>query len=246
MSTERGRASVARAVRADSPRAARRRLALAALGALAVLRAGATSAAAYDEFFEAIRQDDDRRVGTWLLRGVNPNTPEPTLGPPIVMAARLKAYRAIKALLASPETQVDATDARGETALMLVCAAGDVDAARMLIAKGAQVNRPGWTPLHYAASGGHLDMVKFLVEQHYAYIDAASPNDTTPLMMAARQRFPSIVQYLVGEGADPTVRNEAGLTAVDYLQYTGNAELAAWMREKAREFDAKYRGNTTR
>lgn len=225
----------------DARRRALARLACTIAGAAGALLGGGVRAAAYDEFYAAIRRDDDRQVSTWLLRGVNPNTPEPGLGPPIVMAARLKSYRALKALLVSPETQVDATDGSGETALMLVCQAGDLDAARLLIGKGAQVNRPGWTPLHYAVAGGHLPAVKLLLEQHYAYIDAASPNGTTPLMLAARQKFPSIVQHLIAEGADPTLRNEAGFTAADYLRATGDAELAAWMKERAREFDAKYR-----
>jgi ankyrin repeat protein len=47
-----------------------------------------------------------------------------------------------------------------------------------LIARDADVDNPGWAPLHYAASGGHLDVVRLLLKEH-AYIDADSPNGST-------------------------------------------------------------------
>jgi len=60
-----------------------------------------------------------------------------------------------------------------------------------------------------------VDVVRLLLE-HHAYIDAESPNKTTPLMMAARYGLPQVVSLLLEEGADPTLRNEQGLTALDF------------------------------
>jgi hypothetical protein len=71
--------------------------------------------------------------------------------------------------------------------------------------------------LHYAASGGHVDILQMLLDQS-AYIDAESPNKTTPLMMAARYGSPESVQLLLDAGADPTLRNELGLTALDFAE----------------------------
>jgi ankyrin repeat protein len=45
-----------------------------------------------------------------------------------------------------------------------------VDIAEQLIKKGADVNKTGWTPLHYAASSGQLAIISLLLDQH-AYID---------------------------------------------------------------------------
>lgn len=45
---------------------------------------------------------------------------------------------------------------------------GQLAAAELLIQKGAEISAPGeglMTPLHYAASGGHLNVVKLLLEQ---------------------------------------------------------------------------------
>jgi ankyrin repeat protein len=100
---------------------------------------------------------------------------------------------------------------------MLAAIKGDTALARKLIARGAYINMPGWTPLHYAASGGHVDILQMLLDQS-AYIDAESPNKTTPLMMAARYGSPESVQLLLDAGADPTLRNELGLTALDFAE----------------------------
>src|SRR3990167_3125082 len=84
----------------------------------------------------------------------------------------------------------------------------------------AEVNKPGWTPLHYAASNAttvSVDMVRLLLE-HHAYIDAESPNRSTPLMMAAHYGSTDVVQLLLEEGADPMIRNEQGMTAIDFAR----------------------------
>ena len=89
-------------------------------------------------------------------------------------------------------------------------------------------------------------MVRLLLE-NYAYIDAESPNRTTPLMLAVRQRHDDLARLLVAEGADPAVRNDAGLAAADYARRSGNQALADWIRAKATEFNARYRpGGTVR
>ena len=95
--------------------------------------------------------------------------------------------------------------------------------AQRLIQHGAEVNKPGWTPLHYGASNPEpvsLAMVRLLLE-HHAYIDAESPNKSTPLMMAARYGTDAVVKLLMEEGADPLVRNEQGLSAIDFARQVG-------------------------
>ena len=100
---------------------------------------------------------------------------------------------------------------------MMAALKGELDLAKRLIAKGADVNKPGWTPLHYAATSGHLDMIRLLLEEH-AFIDAQSPNGTTPLMMAASYGSPEAVKLLVEEGADIAMRNQKQMTAMDFAR----------------------------
>ena len=133
---------------------------------------------------------------------------------------------------------MEARTAKGESPLMMAAIKGKLDLARRLIARQAEVNKPGWAPLHYAATyAGDTSpaMVRLLLE-HHAYIDAESPNGTTPLMMAAHYGSPGVVKLLLEEGADPMIRNQQGLTAIDFAhraQRAASADIiAAFVRAR--------------
>lgn len=50
---------------------------------------------------------------------------------------------------------------------------------KALLDHGAKVNKDGWSPLHYAAANGNEKIVKMLLDKD-AFVDAVSPNATTP------------------------------------------------------------------
>ena len=100
---------------------------------------------------------------------------------------------------------------------MLASLKGDLKLAELLIGRQADINQPGWAPLHYAATGANPTIVKLLLDES-AYIDAESPNGTTPLMMAARYGSTAAVQLLINEGADVKIKNQLGLSALDFAK----------------------------
>jgi ankyrin repeat protein len=173
-----------------------------------------SKAGAFDDFFKAIVFDQVPVVRNLIYRGMDPNTPTEKGEPALVFAVRSGAPKTVAYLLKQPGIQIDATNMADETALMLAANANDLASANLLIEAGASVNRPNWTPLHYAASKGHTAMMRLLIEND-AYIDAESPNGTTPLMMAAYYASPNAVKLVLEEGADPLLRNQDGQTALD-------------------------------
>jgi len=221
----------------------RRGILRGAVGALFVGAQGLFPRAAvadpYRDLFRAIELDDASEIRLLLLRGVSSNSPDPERGPAIVFAARQKSFRAVEALLETPATDVNVLNRGSENALMYAALYGELDLVKRLVARGAEVNKTGWTPLHYAASNGWLSVVEYLLSQN-AYIDAASENGTTPLMMAARENQTAVARLLVKEGADPSLRNDAGLGAAEYLTRAGSAADAKWMQERADEYLARY------
>ncbi len=193
-------------------------LALAALGL-----AGCASAGAFDDFFTAIRRDRGDEITALLARGLDPNTSDEQGRTGLLLALQLESWQAFAALLKAPQLDVNRRNAQGETALMLAAIKGQLDAARALIARDADVNQTGWTPLHYAASctlAQAPQMVRLLLEES-AYIDAGSPNGSTPLMLAAQYGSEDVAQLLLAEGADPSIKNQRGLTAVQFAQRAG-------------------------
>lgn len=191
---------------------------------IAVSAVSFATAGAFDDFFTAIRRDDGAAIERLLRRGFDPNTRDANGQPPLVLAIREDSGRAIEALLAAPKINVELRNPKDESPLMLAAIKGQLTLAERLIARGADINKTGWTPLHYAATNGHLRLMRLLLEQH-AYIDAESPNGTTPLMMAAQYGTADAVRLLLEEGADPTLRNQKKLTALDFAHTSDRPEV---------------------
>lgn len=178
---------------------------------------GVANAGSYEEFFSAIQRDDPAKVRELLRRGFDVNTIDPKGRSGLYLALSEPSPKAAQVLVDWSKTDINRLNANGESALMIAALRGNLELATKLVEKGADINKTGWTPLHYAASGGQLAIIALLLD-HSAYIDAESPNRTTPLMMAAMYGSPQAVKLLLQEGADPNVKNQQGLTALHFAQ----------------------------
>jgi len=174
-------------------------------------------AGSYEDFFAAIKKDDGGVITELLRRGFDPNTPSPDGQDGLYLALRDGSLKAANALIDWPRTKVESRNAQDESPLMMAALKGHLDVVKKLIERDADVNKPGWAPLHYAATGGHLAVMELLLEQH-AFIDAESPNGTTPLMMAAHYGSPAAVKLLLEAGADTAMKNQLGMTAIDFAR----------------------------
>jgi len=188
-------------------------------------------AGSYDDFFTALKNDDPATIRQLLARGFDVNTLDPQGQHGLMIAIREPSPKAANLLIDASRINLNAANAVGESPLMLAALKGELELASKLVKKGADVNKTGWTPLHYAASRGHVEIIKMLLENH-AYIDAESPNSSTPLMMASLYGNPQSVKLLLDEGADPLLKNQIGLTALQFAQ-RGNRVDSADLLTKA-------------
>lgn len=185
-------------------------------------------AGSYEDFLRALRNDEIDILRRLQRQGFDFNTRDTTGQPGLMLALRSDSLQSAGYLIAQPGIDLDALGPNGENALMLAALRGHAALLRQLIERGAEVNKPGWTPLHYAATHpgpASAEMVELLLE-HHAYIDAASPNDTTPLMMASRYGNAASVRLLIDAGADVTLRNQQGLNARDFAITAERKDLA--------------------
>ena len=130
------------------------------------------------------------------------------------------SFSIMSVLVAQPQLAIDATNTVRETPLMMAALKGHTVWVRRLVERGAQVQREGWSPLLYAATGPATDAVQLLLDKG-ALIDAPSPRGDTPLMMAARFGAESSVGLLLARGADRSLRNDRQQTVVEVAKAAG-------------------------
>ena len=194
----------------------------------------------------AVRSNDLGFLDQMAQFGLGPKSRDALGNSLLMLAVREDSLPIVDALLNSPDWRtfelLELENNLGENAMMMAALKGSVPMAQRLIKAGAQTNRAGWAPLHYAATEGQVAMIRFLVE-HHAYVDTLSPNGTTPLMMAARFNRREAATELLKLGADPTLVNEAGLSARSYAERNEDQDLAFWLELEEISFTNRYLRN---
>jgi ankyrin repeat protein len=105
---------------------------------------------------------------------------------------------------------------------------GDLDGVRKYHALGEKVNQVdkwGWTPLMWAAYYNYYDVAKFLLENG-ANVNArvqksyrSIENDSTALIIASYYGHDGMVRLLLSHGADKSITNARGMTAMDIASH---------------------------
>lgn len=201
------------------------------------LTACATAATSNTALVKAVVFNDTKAVAQALKAGVDPNSRDEKGNPLLVIAMREKSADVATLLINDQRTDLDATNAAGENAMMIASLQGLTPMVKLLIDKDAEVNKKGWAPLHYAAANGHDDIVQILLDAS-AYVDAESPNGTTPLMMAARGGHITTCKVLLDGGADVRLKNQLGMTAVDFAMQSNQKEIADGLRKRLEQVNA--------
>jgi len=176
------------------------------------------NADAYVDFFRAVNVDNARAVAELLDKGFDPNTVGESGQVALYLAMREDSPKVAALLLASPKLNIDATNAAGETPLMMAALKGRLDWARKLLERGAKVQKPGWSPVHYAATGPSTELLALMLDRG-ADINARAPDMSTPLMMAVRFGPEDSVKLLVKRGAEKSYINERNVTAADLARH---------------------------
>jgi ankyrin repeat protein len=148
---------------------------------------------------------------------------------PLLVACSLGHTDIVQYLLQNGAS-VATEDNGGNTALMTCCEQGHLQTAMFLIAyfkdsAKQQINKKSmtfhlWTCLHFAASAGHTQIVRLLLDNG-AFVDALDDIGRTPLHHASARGHPEVVMLLIERGANVEIkddqfgREDGGKTALD-------------------------------
>lgn len=212
-----------------------------------------------DEIFSAVQANDTERVVALLTESETLAEARNADGLSIILYARylfrmealaalLKAERPldifeaaalglsdrIADLLAADRALARASSLDGFTALHLTAFFGHAEAARRLVAAGADVrlvsaNVMAVMPLNSAVAGGNHAVAALLLA-HGADPDGRQRGGWTPLHSAAQNGDRELVDLLLSGGADPALTNDLGQTPAALAAENGHGAIAERLR----------------
>jgi ankyrin repeat protein len=169
-----------------------------------------------------------KEIADYLLRrgaDVNVLGCDPT---PLGWAACAGDIFLVKALI-KRGADVEAMLGGRTTALLTAIAEEREDCAIALIQAGANLHTRttgGQTALHLAAALGQARIVEVCLDRQSDLVNTVDENFETPLMLAAREGYESIIKSLLLFAPDKAMKNKVGKSAANIAQENGYIDLA--------------------
>jgi len=105
---------------------------------------------------------------------------------------------------------------------------------QLLLDRGAEVDAKdggGWTPLSWAAMGGHEAVVRLLLDRG-AEVDVEDTDNCTPLSWAAIRGREALVRLLLDRGAEVNAKDKDGWTALSWAAREGHKAVVQLLLDR--------------
>jgi ankyrin repeat protein len=154
----------------------------------------------------------------------------------IFEAAALGRVDRITQLLRETPSLVSAYAPDGFYPVGLAAFFGHLDAAKTLIAAGADIHAAAKNAfkvqaIHAAVASKNLDVVRAVLEAG-ADPNAAQQQGFRPIHEAGSSGSRELAELLLKYGADPTMKGDSGKNAIDIAREKGHAEFADWLANR--------------
>lgn len=150
----------------------------------------------------------------------------------------------------TPSTIDYSEPSNGKTALIIASQYGHIDAIRLLLSKGANINQQdndGLSPLQHACQNGYLDIVKLFLSNEKVDPNLKHKFDMTALHWACQKGFPEIVQLLIDTGkVDVNSRDDENWTPLHWaIQNCHDDVLNVLLNTKGIEINVRQKDEMT-
>ncbi|KAJ5758931.1 hypothetical protein N7520_006087 [Penicillium odoratum] len=182
-----------------------------------------------------------------LISGANIESANARLVTPLYCAS-FKGHLPVVKLLLDHGANIEAHDINDWTPLHSAVAEGHIDTVKLLLDKGADVSFPnisGIVPLYTAARKGMIAMTRLLCE-HGADINVSTQSHQwTPLNAASDLGHVDVVKFLIGNGADMTIRTDHGWTPLHSAADSGHLEVVRILYENGADIETLNENSMT-
>ena len=146
----------------------------------------------------------------------------------------------LRSLIQANPQSIEERDELGFTPLAWAAKAGQKEAASLLLSLGANpnaTNSGGRYPIDWAATSGHVPLVKLL-------FDKTSNNQSVTLYFAIQQQQVPVAKFLLEHGANPNIHYPACNlgTPLDLAAGQGNVEAARLLLEHGADVNGQANG----
>ena len=154
----------------------------------------------------------------------------------IFEASALGRVDRIKQVLREHPSLVSAYAPDGFYPVGLAAFFGHLDAAKTLIAAGANIHAAAKNAfkvqaIHAAVASKNIDIVRAVLEAG-ADPNAAQQQGFRPIHEAGSSGSRELAELLLKYGADPTLKGDNGKNAIDIAREKGHAEFAEWLANR--------------
>lgn len=138
-------------------------------------------------------------------------------------------------VLVKSKVNLNVTDSREMTPLILASADNNLEIVKILVEAGADVNRKnketGKTALIYASANGHLDILRYLLTRPGILVNAKDKEGKTALIHSVFYARKDAINILLENKANPNSRTNVDESALSFALKGGRPEIANILKQ---------------
>ncbi|KAK5554011.1 hypothetical protein LTR46_008118 [Exophiala xenobiotica] len=161
--------------------------------------------------------------------------------PAIVRAAQAGSTVEIESMLDAGAEVEECHQATGRNAMAVAAHCGNDEVVERLLRHGATTSKKdhiGCTPLHLAASRGHVGVMRILLSE-YIPVEGKGPGEKTPLRLSCDNGHFEAAELLLAHKARVNARDDKNLTSLHAAAKRGDANIVDLLIRNGAHIEAK-------
>jgi ankyrin repeat protein len=129
-------------------------------------------------------------------------------------------------------TNLHLTDSQDATLLHAACHSGNLSAVEFFVGKELSLTaltKRNETLIHYAVSSGNVTLIQWLIDTKQIDINAKDQSGETALHQATRKSNRDVIELLIRNGADRTIKTNEDLRASEIASNVGYHDLVPYL-----------------